>query len=69
LALAGIDNIEISSFSKLSLTSIRQPYELIAQKAVSHLLEGISDPESSVKVKLKPELVVRQTTSTFSFKR
>ena len=65
IAVAGIDDIEISSFSKLSLTSIRQPYSLIVQEAVTNLLEHISSSKKTVKKELKPELIIRKTTSEF----
>jgi len=69
IAVAGIDDIDISSFSKLSLTSIRQPYSAIAQEAVSNLLIYISSSKKQVKKELKPELVIRKTTSVFNNKR
>jgi LacI family transcriptional regulator len=64
-AIAGIDDIEVSSFSKLSLTSIRQPYGKIAEQAVASLIDKISNSETVVKKELQPELIVRKTTSNF----
>lgn len=65
IAVAGIDDIDISSFSKISLTSIRQPHSLIVKEAVSNLLNNLSPSEKRVKKELKPELIVRNSTSEF----
>ena len=62
-ALAGIDDMEISSLSSLSLTSIRQPYRDIARKSVQMLcalMEG-KKPEST-RLMLPQELCARGTT-------
>ena len=62
-ALAGIDDMEISALSALSLTSVRQPYRDIAQKSVQllcSLMDG-KTPEKS-RLMLPQELCVRETT-------
>ncbi len=62
-ALAGIDDMEISSLSPLSLTSVRQPYRDIARKSVQMLcalMEG-KKPES-MRLMLPQELCARGTT-------
>ena len=41
IAIVGIDDMEVSSFARVSLSSIRQPYEQIAEKAMRELLRAI----------------------------
>lgn len=62
-ALAGIDDMEISSLSSLSLTSVRQPYRDIARQSVQMLcalMEG-KKPEP-MRLMLPQELCARGTT-------
>lgn len=65
LAVVGIDNLEASSFSKISLTSVKQPYKEIAQKAASALFDLINKEGSKIQIELSPELIIRKSTSTF----
>ncbi len=63
LAVMGIDNLEVSALSRLSLTSIRQPYERIAELAAETLINSIENnrmPEISKS--FEPELVIRRST-------
>jgi DNA-binding LacI/PurR family transcriptional regulator len=69
IALAGIDDLEISSLDRISLTSIRQPHKKIALEAVENLLANISSPAHTVRKKLSPELIIRKTTSGFKNKK
>jgi LacI family transcriptional regulator len=63
LAIMGIDNIELSSVSRISLTSIDQPYDKIIKMATEALIESIEqDKTCTIKEKLKPILVVRDST-------
>jgi len=65
LAIVGIDNLEVSRFFKISLTSVKQPYKKIAQKAARALFELINDKDSKIQLELSPELVIRESTSKF----
>ena len=65
LAIVGIDNIEVSEFPKISLTSVKQPYKEIAQKAANVLFDLINKEGSKIQLELSPELVIRKSTSTF----
>lgn len=65
LAVVGIDNLEVSGFSKISLTSVKQPYKAIAQKASTALFDLINKEGSKIQLELSPELVIRKSTSIF----
>ena len=65
LAIVGIDNLEVSEFPKISLSSVKQPYKEIAQKAARALFDLINQEGSKIQLELSPELVIRRSTSTF----
>ena len=59
----GIDNIDLSDVSRISLTSIDQPYDKIIETATEALIESIEqDNVCKIKEKMKPKLVVREST-------
>jgi len=63
LAVMGIDDLEISRTHRISLTSIRQPYQRIVEFAVNALIDSIESQEpSEVRLLLDPELIVRNST-------
>jgi DNA-binding LacI/PurR family transcriptional regulator len=62
-AIMGIDNLEIGSISRISLTSIDQPYDCIIELATRSMIESIeSNQPCSVHKRLKPSLIVREST-------
>lgn len=64
IALAGFDDLWVSSLISPQLTTVRQPVEKIAEKSVEVLLEQMSG-EIRGKIRnilIKPDLVIRQTT-------
>jgi LacI family transcriptional regulator len=65
LAVVGIDDLEVSRFSKISLTSVKQPYEIIAQKAAKALFGLMEKQNSKIQLELSPELVIRNSTLKF----
>ena len=65
LAVVGIDNLEVSEFPKISLTSVKQPYKEIAKKAATALFDLINKEGSKIQLELSPELIIRKSTSTF----
>ena len=65
LAVVGIDNLEVSDFPKISLSSVKQPYREIAQKAARALFDLINQEGAKIQLELSPELVIRKSTSTF----
>lgn len=63
IAIVGIDDMEVSSFARVSLSSIRQPYEQIAEKAMRELLRAIqSKTMPKIQLCLPAELVVRNSS-------
>jgi LacI family transcriptional regulator len=63
-AIMGIDNLEIGGIRRISLTSIDQPYDHIIELATRSLIESIeSNKPCTVRKRLKPTLVVRESTS------
>lgn len=60
LSVIGTDDVRQSSYMFPPLTTIRQPFEEIAKKALKILLAG--DDESTGDVILAPELKVREST-------
>lgn len=65
LAVVGIDNLEMSDFARISLTSVRQPYREIARQAATALFDLINNNGPVVRTELSPELIVRQSTLLF----
>ena len=65
IAIVGYDDIDFASSAAIPLTSVRQPASDMGSTAASLLLGVIADPEASKvrHVTLKPELVVRRSTS------
>jgi DNA-binding LacI/PurR family transcriptional regulator len=64
LAVMGIDNLEMAGVSRISLTSIDQPYDRIIELAARSLIESIERGEQpEIRKRLKPSLVVRQSSS------
>jgi DNA-binding LacI/PurR family transcriptional regulator len=63
IAIVGIDDIPASSFSKLSLTSVKQPYSTIAKEAIDLIVQYISQGITKVLHKeFQPELKKRNST-------
>jgi LacI family transcriptional regulator len=65
VVVMGIDNLTVSGLSRISLTSIDQPYDTIIEVATRALIESIEKAEPcSIKKRLKPTLVVRRSTGS-----
>ena len=66
LAVAGVDNLDISGIRRVGLTSIHQPYEQIASHSVDILTAMIRDSGSNGRqIFLPQKLVVRESTANF----
>lgn len=62
-AIMGIDNIEIGSISRISLTSIDQPYDQIIELATRSMIDSIENNRPcAVRKRLTPTLIVRDST-------
>ncbi len=60
----GIDNLEIGSIARISLTSIDQPYDRIIELATKSMIGDIENNRPcTVRRKLKPALIVRESTN------
>lgn len=63
VAIMGVDDIDVSSTARISLTTIRQPYHRIIELAANALIDAIeSSQRPDVTVRLTPELIVRSST-------
>jgi LacI family transcriptional regulator len=64
LSIVGFDDMDVSAYVRPALTTIRQPMEQIARKAVELLLEMIkanAAPDPVPQFLMEPELVVRDS--------
>jgi LacI family transcriptional regulator len=67
VAIMGVDDDEISSTSRISLTSIRQPSQRMIDLAVNAIIDRIENQECpEVTMLLAPELIVRNSTRRMS---
>jgi LacI family transcriptional regulator len=67
IALVGIDDLPLSSFEKISLTSVRQPYAAIAHETANIIVKNILKGNTvKVQKELAPELIKRNTTVFYS---
>ena len=63
LKVMGIDNLEVSALPRISLTSINQPRDQIAQTAAMLLIDHLErQVPLDTRQALLPELIVRQST-------
>ncbi|MCC6484764.1 MAG: LacI family DNA-binding transcriptional regulator [Armatimonadetes bacterium] len=64
LAIAGYDDLDVSSFVVPRLTTIRQPTRQVAWEAVKMLLSrmGGARPDEAVTIRLRPTLMEREST-------
>jgi len=63
LAIVGYDDIEFAAAAAVPLTSVRQPRQLLGQRAAELLLDESSNPDHEHRrVTFTPELVVRTST-------
>ena len=62
IAIVGFDDIPAASFVEPSLSSIRQPFELIGSRLVEILARAVRYPGEPEGVLVEPELVVRESS-------
>lgn len=63
IAIIGYDNIYISEFMPISLSTIDTHSAEVGRKSAELLLEMINDPDMPVRqITLKPDLIVREST-------
>jgi LacI family transcriptional regulator len=62
ISVIGFDNIPYSGLPKIMLTTIEQPYELMAKAAVEMLIDKINQPNLGYSHKiLTPKLIIRNS--------
>lgn len=63
LSIIGYDNIELASFTQPALSTIAQPIDNLAERAVHLLLKKINNPCSpTIRESLSNQLIIRETT-------
>jgi DNA-binding LacI/PurR family transcriptional regulator len=63
ISVAGFDDLFIASYTDPPLTTVRQPMRRMGQLAMENLIELMSGKESAVRIKIKAELIVRESTA------
>lgn len=63
ISVTGFDDLFLASYTEPPLTTVRQPMRRMGQLAMESLCKLMSGQESSVQIKIEPELIVRQSTS------
>jgi LacI family transcriptional regulator len=64
LLLTGFDDIGAAELSSPSLTTVRQPFDMLAREALRLLTERAEQPDSpGQRIAVSPELVVRESTT------
>ena len=62
VAVVGFDDIRLSSLCTPPLTTVRQPMQLLGERACSRLLERIADPTLPPQAERLPtELIIRES--------
>ena len=63
ILVAGHDDLEFGAYMNPTLTTVTQPKEQMGSECVNAILSFVDDPASKpVRKKLKPELIIRQST-------
>jgi DNA-binding LacI/PurR family transcriptional regulator len=63
ISVAGFDDLFIASYTDPPLTTVRQPMRRMGLLAMENLIKLMSGQESVVRVKIKAELIVRESTA------
>ncbi len=65
ISVAGFDDLFVASYTDPPLTTVRQPMRRMGLLAMENLIKLMSGQESVVRVKVKAELIVRESTGKF----
>jgi DNA-binding LacI/PurR family transcriptional regulator len=63
ISIAGFDDLFVATYTDPPLTTVRQPMRRMGQLAMENLIKLMSGQESVVKIKVKAELIVRESTA------
>lgn len=71
VSVIGMDNLSIADMMYPSLTTIGQPFEVMAEKAVELLLKNIDFPDESIAedILIQPKLIVRESSGVCKISR
>ncbi len=62
LSLVSFDDSDLAIASEIKLTTVAHPKERLGIEAANIMLKLLAEPDMNVQVKMKPELVVRNST-------
>ena len=62
ISVCGFDDLFLAAYLDPPLTTVRQPMRRMGELAVKHLVKLINGEEAEVRVRVKAELVIRQST-------
>lgn len=63
ISVTGFDDLFVASYTYPPLTTVRQPMRRMGQLSMENLIKLMSGQESVVRIKVKPELIVRESTA------
>jgi DNA-binding LacI/PurR family transcriptional regulator len=63
ISIAGFDDLFFASYTQPPLTTVRQPMRRMGQLAMENLFKLMSGEESVAQIKVKAELIVRESTA------
>jgi DNA-binding LacI/PurR family transcriptional regulator len=62
ISVVGFDDVNSAAYQNPSLTTIRQPWQKMAQIAAKTLLDRLNHKKAPAEILVEPELVVREST-------
>jgi len=61
IAIIGFDDINVTITDEIALTTVHVPYNKIGQEAIKQLIHQIKNHESTGKILVKPQLIIRKS--------
>jgi len=68
ISVTGFDDLFLASYTQPTLTTVRQPMRRMGQLAMENLIKLMAGQTSPVKIKVEPQLIVRESTAKVSKK-
>ncbi len=63
ISVVGFDDLFFASYTEPPLTTVRQPMRRMGQMAMESLINLMSGDVSEIRIKVEPELIVRESTA------
>lgn len=63
ISIAGFDDLFVATYTDPPLTTVRQPMRRMGQLAMENLIKLMSGQETVVRIKVRAELIVRESTA------